>query len=225
MSGTSVPAISFTANGFVVPLESAVFAGVQADTNAAFGGNLNPAPNTPQGQLETSITAIIGNSNDQQVALYNGVDPAYASGTLQDAIGRIYFLERLPSQPTVLQILCSGLPNVIIPANALISDAQGNLYFNAAQGAIGLGGTVTLEFNAVVNGPTPIPAADDVSIYRCRIGRGFPVHQALSVILWKRAPHSNCGASNRSPPMASDACRMCSGIFSAAESSAWECRG
>lgn len=166
MSGTSVPTISFTANGFVVPLESAVFAGVQADTNAAFGGNLNPAPNTPQGQLETSITAIIGNSNDQQVALYNGVDPAYASGTLQDAIGRIYFLERLPSQPTVLQILCSGLPNVIIPANALISDAQGNLYFNAAQGTIGLAGTVTLEFNAVVNGPTPIPAADDVSIYQ-----------------------------------------------------------
>lgn len=167
MAGTtSVPTINFTANGFVVPQESAVVTGLTADYNAALGGKLNPAPNTPQGQLVASEGAIIGDSNDQQVELYNGVDPAYAFGRMQDAIARIYFLERLPSLPTVLQVACTGLVGVIIPANGLIRDTQGNIYFNAALGTIPVGGSITLEFNAQVNGPTPVPATGGVSIYQ-----------------------------------------------------------
>ena len=119
---TNVPSISFTANGFVAPSESAILAGVEADINAAFGGSLNPAPSTPQGQIAASDTAIIGSSNDLLLALFNGVDPAYASGRMQDAIGRIYFMTRNPAQPTTLQVLCSGLAGVVIPVGALVQD-------------------------------------------------------------------------------------------------------
>ena len=90
MSGnTSVPAISFTDNGYVAPAESAVVTGLNADWTSAFGGNLNTAATEPVGQFTTSQGAVIGDSNNQQVALFNGVDPAYASGRMQDAIGRI----------------------------------------------------------------------------------------------------------------------------------------
>lgn len=165
MSGTtSVPSIAFTDNGPVAPAESAVVDGLGADWNAAFGGNLNTAPSTPQGQIIASTGAIIGNSNDQQVALYNGVDPAFASGRMQDAIARIYFLERNPAQSTVLQIACGGDVGVVIPVGALVQDTSGNLYFSTEAGVIQPGGSVTLIFAAQNTGPLPVPT--NVTIYQ-----------------------------------------------------------
>ena len=164
MSGTNVPTISFTANGFVPPQEVAIVAGLDADYNAAFGGNLNTDPTTPQGQLIASTGAIIGDNNDQQCALYNGVDPAFATGRMQDAIARIYFLERNPAQSTVLQIACGGLVGVPIPTGALIADPSGNLYLCTQPGTIPPGGSITLAFSAVITGPLAVPAT--VAIYQ-----------------------------------------------------------
>ena len=165
MSGsTSVPTVSFTANGFVVPAESAVVTGLDADWNAAFGSNLNTAPATPQGQLIASQAAIIGDSNDQQVALFNGVDPAYAYGRMQDAIGRIYFMTRDPAQPTVLQVTCVGLVGVQITGSALIADPSGNQYICTSPSAIPASGTITLSFAAVNAGPLAVPSS--VAIYQ-----------------------------------------------------------
>lgn len=165
MSGsTSVPGVSFTARGFVAPAEADVVVGLDADWKAAFGGDLNVDPTTPTGQLIASQAAIIGQSNNQQVALFNGVDPAYASGRMQDAIARIYFIERDPAEPTTLQIICGGLQGVVIPVGALIADASGNLYTCTEAGTIDAGGTVTLSFAAQITGPTAIPA--QVGIYQ-----------------------------------------------------------
>src|SRR5271170_7385594 len=98
---TSVPFPTLGPNGFIVPAESAILAGVIADINAAFGNNLNfENLSTPQGQLASSFTAIIGDSFAVFQWLCNMVDPAYSVGRMQDAIGRIYFIERISGQPT-----------------------------------------------------------------------------------------------------------------------------
>ena len=110
---TNVPPVSFSSTGFVAPSTAAILAGVKADLNTAFGGNLNPALNTPQGQLATSTASIIGNVNDLFTYYTNQVDPALATGRMQDAIARIYFLERLPAEPTALQISCIGAQSVL----------------------------------------------------------------------------------------------------------------
>jgi hypothetical protein len=161
---TQVPAPTFGASGFVAPAESAILDGVQADWNAAFGGNLNPGLTTPQGQIAQSTTAIIGNKNDQFLALSNGVDPAYASGRMQDAIGRIYFIERNPAEPTALEVSCMGAVGLSIPLGALISDPDGNIYACTQAGTIPSSGTITLSFACQVTGPTPVPVS--VSIYQ-----------------------------------------------------------
>lgn len=82
---TNVPAPTFGPTGFVAPSESAILAGVQADFQAAFGGNLNfgtvsgsQTNPTPQGQLATSQAAIIGAAYDIFCNLTQMVDPAYA---------------------------------------------------------------------------------------------------------------------------------------------------
>lgn len=167
MPTTNVPGPTFGPTGFIAPPESEVLAGVTADNQAAFaaeGYTLNPALDTPQGQLASSLSAIIGNVNDTFVAMANQVDPAYATGRYQDAIARIYFLERNPSQPTVLQVACAGAVGVVIPVNALVQDGSGNRYAATEAGTIGGSGTITLPFANVIPGPTAVP--DAVSIYQ-----------------------------------------------------------
>ena len=166
MPTTNVPPITFGANGFQAPTEQAILVGVQADINAAFGGNLNPGLSTPQGQLATSTAAIIGNVNDTFLYFCNQVDPAYATGRMQDAIARIYFLERNPALPTVLQINCVGAVGVPIPIGSTIVDEANNIYTCTNAGAIGANGNVQLAFANNVVGPIAVPGSTEVSIYQ-----------------------------------------------------------
>lgn len=154
MAGTtSVPSIIFTPTGLSLPADSDILAGVQTDMNAAFGGNLNPALSTPQGQLATSQTAIISDKNAKFAKFVNQIDPATADGFMQDAIGRIYFLTRRPAVPTVVQVDCLGQAGVTIPVGALVRDVSGNIYSCTQAGTIPTGGVVTLPFAALVPGP------------------------------------------------------------------------
>jgi baseplate J-like protein len=163
---TNVPPITFGATGFLAPASPLVLAGVQADISAAFGQALNFNLNTPQGQLASSEAALIVNANSIFVYFSNQVDPAFATGRMQDAIGRIYFQERLPAEPTVLQVRCTGLVGAVVPVGALIQDVSGNVYQCTDAATIAAVGNVTTQFEAQVPGPTAVPAADGVSIYQ-----------------------------------------------------------
>lgn len=163
---TNVPQIQFTPTGLSVPTEDEVLAGVQADYNSAFGGNLNPAPNTPQGQLESSQAACIADSNAVFAQFVNQVDPDTASGFMQDAIARIYFLNRLPGLPTAVVLHCVGLFGTIIPVGALAQDTSGNIYVCQEQGSIPIGGSIDLPFANQVLGPIPAPAHTITVIYQ-----------------------------------------------------------
>jgi hypothetical protein len=164
MAGTLVPTFTFGPTGFVAPSGPDVLAGVQGDINAAFGNNLNYQLTTPQGQLASSEAAVISNTYATFQYYTQQVDPAYASGRMQDAIGRIYFLERDPAEPTSLQVSCSGQA-ATIPTGALIQDPSGNTYAATSDGVLpATGGSITLQFDAVVPGPTVVPAS--VTIYQ-----------------------------------------------------------
>lgn len=163
---TNVPAVKFTPEGLVVPQESAVLAGVQADYNEAFGGNLNPGLATPQGQLASSTTAVIADNNGRWAWLLNQLDPDFAEGFMQDAIGRIYFLDRSPGAPTAVQCVCMGAFGTVIPVGAEAQDTSGNRYICTQAGTIPVSGTITLSFANIVDGPIPCPADTLTIIYR-----------------------------------------------------------
>jgi len=163
---TNVPAPTFGPTGFVVPPDSAILAGVSADINAAFGGNLNLAPETPQGQLAASFTAVISDCYANFLLYTQLVDPAFSSGRMQDAIARIYFLTRLPAQATAVTCTCVGLQNTVIPTGALAQAQDGNIYSCTGGGTIPVGGSISLQFACVTSGPIPCPANTLTSIYR-----------------------------------------------------------
>lgn len=163
---TNVPLPTFGDTGFTSPEELAIYDGVIADFVAAFGGTMNTGKSTPQGQLATSFTAVVGAFNDLFVDYTNQVDPAYASGRMQDAIARIYFITRRGATPTVVTATCSGATGVVIAVGSLAKAADGTIYVALTTGTIGLGGTVDIQFSALTNGPIACPAGSLNTIYR-----------------------------------------------------------
>lgn len=165
-SPSSVPKIQFTPAGVVIPAETAILEGVQADMNAAFGGGLNPALETPQGQLASSQTAVIGDKNNEVALIVNQVDPQYSDGRFQDAIGRLYFLTRKPATATSVIATLGGAPGTIIPAGTLAQDTNGNTYASTGAATIGVGSTVDQEFQNVQTGPIPCAAGTLIQVYQ-----------------------------------------------------------
>lgn len=151
---SSVPSINWLPSGPVVPDESDILDGVMADANAAFGGNMNTKNlSTPQGQLAQSTTAIIGAKNDDILEVVNGVDPDKSAGRFQDGIGRIYFIDRNPAQPTVVTATCGGLAGTPIPVGAKAKASDGNIYMCTQAGTIPVSGSIDLSFACTVTGP------------------------------------------------------------------------
>ena len=163
---SSVPPVQFLPTGLVIPDDAAILAGVQADYNAAFGGDLNPALETPQGQLASSTTAIIADADATFAYFVNQVNPDYASGFMQDAIARIYFLTRKPAIATTVVCDCVGLAGTVIELGALAQDSSGGIYAATVGGTIPVGGTIALEFANIVAGPTPCLANSLTRIYK-----------------------------------------------------------
>lgn len=162
---TAVPPIQFTPQGVIVPSDLDILAGRQEDINTAFGGGLNPALNTPQGQIATSDTAIISDKNSQILFVTNQVDPQFSSGRFQDAIGRIYFMERNGAEPTVVSCLMNG-PGGTVPAGSLARDTNGNTYTLLAPVTIPATGSAMSSWANILTGPIPCPAGTLTQVFQ-----------------------------------------------------------
>lgn len=167
---TNVPQPSWTTEGFVIPASLDVLDGVLADWNAAFGGQMNLDQTTPHGQLAVSQAALVDFAYQTFLFYTQQVDPAFATGRMQDAIGRIYFMTRVPASSTVVSCVCTGLAGTIIPAGALAVAADGTLYSATGGGTIPVSGSITLEFSAVTTGPINAPAGTVNAIYKAISG-------------------------------------------------------
>lgn len=150
---TNVPSPTFTAKGFLAPDELDILDGELADIDAAFGGGVNKALESPQGQLAQSIAALVGNVNDNFVFMTQQMDPAYNTGRYQDAIARIYFIERKPPLATTVTATCVGAVGTILPVGTTAKAADGNIYESTQEATIPIGGSVDVPFQCTVDGP------------------------------------------------------------------------
>ena len=178
---TNVPAITWVNGSPVLPAELDILSGVQEDINTAFGGGVNPSLQTPQGQLAQSETALIGQKNNEIAYIANQVNPAFASGIWQDAIGYIYFITRIPGAGTVVQATCTGAVGTVIPAGAIAQDTSGYLYSSLAAATISASGFVTIEFQNETQGPIA-----------CNIGALSNIYTAIAG--WDTITNTTAGA-------------------------------
>lgn len=182
MATTNIPPIQWTTAGVVLPTDAEILAGAQADIDAAFGGGLNPALNTPQGQLASSESAIVSDKNSDIAYIANQVDPQFAEGRFQDAIGRLYFMTRKPATSTVVICTLGGVPGANIPAGALALDTSGNTYQLLGAVVIGTGGTVSGEFANLATGPIACPIGTLTQIYQAISGWDTITNPAAGIL-------------------------------------------
>lgn len=170
MTSTNVPAITFASTGISLPAEGDILNGVLADMSTAFGGGMSKSLTSPQGQLAQSLTAIIGDKNDQVAEIVNQVNPDTASGRFQDAIGRIYFLDRIAAAGTLVTGTCAGLVGTVIPVGSIAQDANGYQYASLADATIAAGGSVDVDFQCLTTGPIGCPIGALSTIYKAVTG-------------------------------------------------------
>jgi hypothetical protein len=151
---SNVPAIQITPTGVVAPDAVTIRTGVLADENIAFGGELDiVTPSTPQAYLADQLTDNINGANAGIAYFVAQVDPATSEGRMQDAIGRIYFMDRNGATASVVQALCTGAPGVTLPAGSLAQDDNNNLWQSTGDAVFSGGGTVTVQFACQILGP------------------------------------------------------------------------
>lgn len=167
---TSVPTITFADTGITLPAGSDILAGRMADINDAFGGGVNQSLTTPQGQIAQSDSAIIEDKNANIAEIVNQVNPDYSSGRWQDAIGRIYFMDRIAAVGTVVTGTCVGLVGTPIPLGSQAQDNSGYIYSSITDGTISSDGTLSIDFQCVTTGPIACPAGTLTTIYRSVYG-------------------------------------------------------
>lgn len=145
-----IPSIEFTDNGLVVPTREAITAGLWTIMRTAFGSDLNEDDRTSQGQLVTSLTAIIQDRDNATVEMGNNFDPRYSTGIFQEGIGAIYFLERKESTRSVARLDVVGIAGTVIPKGWLIVDDAGNEWETPSQYLVG---DPVIEVLCVIPGP------------------------------------------------------------------------
>lgn len=163
-----VPPVRFTPQGLQIPTETEVLNGVLADFNDAFGGGLNLNLETPQGQLASSLAAVIADKNNLIAELVNQIHPEYAEGIMQDAIAQIYFLQRKPA--TDSEVVCEfvGLPGTQIPQGFIVQDESGNNWTLQQDVGIPIGGKASGVLRA--SGQIEAPAHSVNKIYQSLVG-------------------------------------------------------
>lgn len=139
----TVPSIEITEQGVIAPPTSEVVSGFWDIFINAFGGDLNTAISTPQGQFVTSLSAMTQDERNQIIELMNMIDPRYSTGIYQDAIAYIYFLTRKKAIPSIASINFTGLSGSVIPKGFLLVDENGNQWKTSNAYTIGISGTVT----------------------------------------------------------------------------------
>jgi uncharacterized phage protein gp47/JayE len=164
---TSVPSLTWGTDGITIPDDQSILDGALADLDTAFGGGLNITNlSTPQGQIASSLTAIVSEKNAEIAHIVNQVDPQYADGRFQDAIARIYYLTRKEATATSVTATVTGTVGVTLPAGTLAQDTSGNTYASTEAATIGTGGVVDIEFQNQETGPIACPAGTLTVVYQ-----------------------------------------------------------
>lgn len=114
---------------------------------------LNTDPETPQGQIIDSETAAIHQKDTELAFLAQMFNPQTASGRWQDALAKIYFLNRKPAINSSAVCTLTGLANTSVSAGSQIRSSYDQTIWTLAETVtIGANGKTTGHFTCLSEG-------------------------------------------------------------------------
>lgn len=115
--------------------------------------DLNTDPETPQGQVIDSQTAAIHQKDVELAFLAQQFNPQTASGRWQDALAKIYFINRKPAINSTCVCTLTGINGTTVTAGALIRSTYDQTLWSLNEGVtIGSDGTTTATFTCQSEG-------------------------------------------------------------------------
>lgn len=119
---------------------------------------LDVSAETPAGQLIDGETALIAQKDTEVLLLANMFNPKTAVGRWQDALAKIYFLDRQIARPTYVTCQVTGLYGTQIPYGAIVRSQDGYTFINTAPSIITNNGTGTIIVRCSETGAVEISA-------------------------------------------------------------------
>ena len=122
--------------------------------------DLNTDPETPQGQMIDSQNAAIHQKDVELAFLAQQFNPQTASGRWQDALAKIYFINRKPAINSTCVCTLTGINGTTVTAGALIRSTYDQTLWSLNEDAtIGANGTTTATFTCQREGAIQAGAA------------------------------------------------------------------
>lgn len=146
-----IPKIKITDVGLKAPTTAEVINGGNEVLRSAFGRNINTDASTPQGQLNTSLSAEFLELNNDLIELFNQINPNFARGFMQDAIGMIYMMTRKKATYSVVQLTFKGLNGKVVPVDYIVQDLNGHKWITTESKIIS-NGVVLVNARAMTEG-------------------------------------------------------------------------
>ena len=119
---------------------------------------LNTDAETPAGQLVDSLSALVTEKDSDILFLSNQFNPETAEGKWQEALAKIYFIERKGAQPTIVECVCTGREGTVIPSGSIVQTNDGKRLSSIENATINETGSVSVEFRCVDVGPIAVTA-------------------------------------------------------------------
>lgn len=167
--------LTFTENGVVAPEVAEIRADFQTLFQEIFGVQVTLDDASMIGQLITALTKIVADKNNQLLYVINQFNPENADGVWQDALAKLYFLDRKKATPSTVVCVCTGSVGTVLngkdsssPAKA--RNANGDVFVCLDGGTIPESGSISLVFESEETGEIPVPANSVNSIYTQVIG-------------------------------------------------------
>jgi len=132
-----------------------LLAELNSEVKSIFGDNFNVSPESPDGQINGTLSESNANLWEIAEEAYNAFDPSAATGVTLSNLVQLNYLTRLPATFSRVQLTLSGTAGTVIPSGSVISTSDtGSQFETEADIVLDVGGTGTVFANAIISGPT-----------------------------------------------------------------------
>lgn len=121
------------------------------ETKAIFGDNFDVSAESPDGQINGTISESNANLWEIAEESYNAFNPSAATGVTLSNLVQLNGITRLPATSSRVGLTLSGTPGTIIPAGNLVSTSDSNSQFTTEVDITLDGGGLGSVFGAAVN--------------------------------------------------------------------------
>ncbi len=138
---------------------------LNAEVKSIFGDNFNVSPESPDGQVNGTISE--SNANLWEIAedSYNAFNPSSATGVTLSNLVQLNGITRLPATSSRAQLTLTGTAGTTIPLGSLVSTSDtGDQFSTEAQVTLDGGGNGTVFAASVISGPVEALAGTITSI-------------------------------------------------------------